>query len=102
VDGRWGIAFTTMSNKLYVHGGKTDPSNQYSYTSAPNTNDLLALDLSSSFSLDRTPWVLLSGADVPDDLQGPALAFHTITAYSDDAALGKHPPRHAMHGRYYI
>lgn len=31
-------------------------------------------------------------------MQGPAIAFHTITAYSDDAVLGKHPPRHAVHG----
>lgn len=73
-----------------MHGGKTDPSNQYSYTSAPPTNDLLALDLSSSFSLDETPWVLLSGVEIPNGPQGPAIAFHTITAYSEDAILGEH------------
>lgn len=95
--GRWGIAFTTVANKLYVHGGKTDPSNQYSYTTAPPINDLVVLDLSSSFSLNSPPWVLLSGAEMPDRPQGPAVAFHTITAYAGDAILGEHPPCRAVH-----
>lgn len=77
-----------MSNTLYIHGGKTDPSNAYSYTSAPTTNDLLALDLSIPFALDAPPWRLLSGVEIPDGSQGPALAWHTLTAYSEDAILG--------------
>lgn len=91
----WGAAFTVVSSTLFIHGGKTDPSNQYSYNSAPTTNDLLTLDLSTSWALNAPPWLLLSGVDIPDGPQGPALSWHTITAYSEDAILGTHPFQHA-------
>lgn len=94
LNNRWGAAFTIVSNTLYIHGGKTDPSNAYSYTSAPTTNDLFALDLSTSFALDAPPWRLLSGVDLPNSPQGPALAWHTLTAYSEDAILGEFSLQH--------
>jgi hypothetical protein len=72
----WGQAATVIGNILLIHGGKTDPDNSYSYTSAPNTAQLLSLDLSASFSVDSPPW---TDVHAPN---GPALAFHTITSYS--------------------
>ncbi len=71
-----------MNNVLYVHGGKTDEYNSYSYTSAPTNNDLLYLDLSISFSSDSTPWQLVSSTD-----EGPALAWHTLSGLNSSYAL---------------
>ncbi|KAF8318391.1 hypothetical protein DL93DRAFT_2027727, partial [Clavulina sp. PMI_390] len=83
----WGAAYTVIASTLYVLGGKTDPYNEYSYTSAPTTNDLIALDLSTAWALDAPPWRLLSGADLPGGPQGPAVAWHTFTAYSESDML---------------
>lgn len=66
---------------VVVHGGKTDPNHEYSYSSAPNTPQLMSLDLASSFNLDSPPWQTLSATS------SPALAFHTITAYSQTEFL---------------
>lgn len=66
---------------MYIHGGKIDQSNAYSYTSAPNTNELLALNFERSFDLGSTPWTTLNATG------GPLVAFHTITAYSTSQAL---------------
>ncbi|KAF9052444.1 galactose oxidase [Hymenopellis radicata] len=79
---RWGQAVAVMDNVLYVHGGKTDEYNSYSYTSAPTNNDLLYLDLSSSFSSDSTPWQVVSRAD-----EGPDLAWHTLSGLNSSYAL---------------
>ncbi|KAF8920360.1 hypothetical protein CPB85DRAFT_1248525 [Mucidula mucida] len=79
---RWGQAVAVMNNVLYVHGGKTDEYNSYSYTSAPTNNDLLYLDLSISFSSDSTPWQLVSSTD-----EGPALAWHTLSGLNSSYAL---------------
>jgi hypothetical protein len=74
-------------NVLYVHGGRVNPSNQGSYNSAPVTNDLLALDLSSSFKTAQPPWIYISGSAQPSSSQGPGVAFHTISAFSSSSAL---------------
>jgi hypothetical protein len=66
---------------LYIHGGKIDQSNAYSYNSAPNTDELLALNFEKSFNLVSTPWTRLNATG------GPSVAFHTITAYSTSQAL---------------
>jgi Galactose oxidase, central domain len=66
---------------LYIHGGKIDQNNAYSYNSAPNTDELLALNFEKSFDLSSTPWTTLNATG------GPSLAFHTITAYSTSQAL---------------
>lgn len=76
-----------------MHGGKIDKDNSYSYTSAPNTNQLLLLDLSTSFDLASPPWVVV---DAPN---GPALAFHSLTAYSEHELVyfgGDPGPEHAL------
>jgi len=66
---------------LYIHGGKIDQNNAYSYNSAPNTDELLALNFGKSFDLGSTPWSILNATG------GPSVAFHTITAYSTSQAL---------------
>ena len=66
---------------MYIHGGKIDQNNAYSYNSAPNTNELLALNFGRSFDLSSTPWITLNATG------GPLVAFHTITAYSTSQAL---------------
>ncbi|KAG8921427.1 ribosomal protein P0 (A0) (L10E) [Tulasnella sp. 417] len=84
---RWGQASTVAGTTLLVQGGKVDPSNSYSYTAAPNTNDLFALDLSQPFDCTDPPWAYLSGSQDPASSQGPAIAFHTLSAYSQKRAL---------------
>ena len=66
---------------MYIHGGKIDQNNAYSYNSAPNTDELLALNFEKSFALGSTPWTTLNATG------GPLVAFHTITAYSTSQAL---------------
>jgi hypothetical protein len=84
---RWGQANTVISNTLYVHGGKIDPTNTFGYSTAPNSNDLISLDLSASFPLSTPPWQFLSGSENTTTSQGPALSFHTITAYNSTSIL---------------
>ncbi|KAG8944413.1 hypothetical protein FRC04_001993 [Tulasnella sp. 424] len=84
---RWGQASTVVGTTLLVQGGKVDPDNSYSYTAAPNTNDLFALDLSHPFNCSDPPWAYLSGSQNPATSQGPAIAFHTLSAYSAKRAL---------------
>ncbi|KAG8964837.1 hypothetical protein FRC03_001306 [Tulasnella sp. 419] len=86
-EARWGQASALLGNTLYVHGGKVDPFNSYSYTSAPNTNEVLSLDLSSAFDISNPPWNFVAGAADPSTCQGPAVAFHSLTAYDDSHLL---------------
>lgn len=57
---------------MLIHGGKSDPSNGFSYTSAPNSADTILLSLTTS---PLTPILL----DTPD---APAYAWHTLTPFS--------------------
>ncbi|KAG8885517.1 hypothetical protein FRB97_000842 [Tulasnella sp. 331] len=84
---RWGQATALFDNTLYIQGGKVDPSNSYSYSSAPNTNDLYSLDLSTAFPISTPPWTYLSGSSNPSSSQGPSVAFHTLTPYSNNQFL---------------
>ncbi|CAE6450433.1 unnamed protein product [Rhizoctonia solani] len=86
-EARWGQATTIIGSTLYVHGGKTDPYNMYSYSSAPSTNDLLSLDLSSSFAISDPPWTYVSGSSTSSASQGPSVAFHSLTAFDETAML---------------
>ncbi|KAL1683351.1 hypothetical protein EV122DRAFT_201789, partial [Schizophyllum commune] len=83
---RWGQAAMVVNDALFVHGGKSDEYNQYSYSSAPTNSDLLYLDLSSSFDVNDPPWQLLS-------TDGPQVAWHTLSAlnYSTGFAFGGQP-----------
>ncbi|KAF5342176.1 hypothetical protein D9611_001426 [Ephemerocybe angulata] len=84
---RWGQAFALVNDILYVYGGKTDEFNQFSYTSAPNTNDILYLDLSTTFTASFTPWSIVNGEHNATSLQGPALAWHTASTYNTSQIL---------------
>ncbi|PPQ92235.1 hypothetical protein CVT25_008917 [Psilocybe cyanescens] len=77
---RWGQATVVINDALFIFGGKTDEFNSFSYTSAPNTNDLLYLSLSSPFNASIPPWNLVSSSTNTSTSQGPALAWSTLSA----------------------
>ena len=72
-----------VNDALYVHGGKVDQSNQFSYASAPNTNEVLFLSLSSGFSAQSPPWTLVSSSTN----SSTSLAWHAISAFNTTHAL---------------
>jgi hypothetical protein len=74
-----------LENVLYVHGGLTDQYDQYSYTSAPPTSELLFLDLSVSFSATSPPWQLLSNTTTTSS--SPALGWHSLSAFNTSSLL---------------
>ena len=75
---RWGQAAALLNDSLFIYGGKTDQFNAYSYTSAPNNNDLLYLSLTNSFSTSSPPWTLVNSSN----LLGPSLAWHTLSPFN--------------------
>ncbi len=83
----WGQAVVLINDILYVHGGKTDQFNSQSYTSAPNTNDILYLSLSSPFPAAQPPWELVSSSTNLSTSQGPAVAWHTLSAFNNSGVL---------------
>lgn len=76
-----------MNDKLFVHGGKTDQFNSFSYTSAPTNNDLLFLDLSSGFDPSSPPWQYVAGAEEASTSQGPQLAWHSLSTFNESQLL---------------
>ncbi|TFK33222.1 hypothetical protein BDQ12DRAFT_637787 [Crucibulum laeve] len=84
---RWGQASVVINDYVFVQGGKTDQFNQYSYTAAPNTNDLLLLSLSQPFDANFPPWELVSTSANSTTSQGPAVAWHTLSAYNTSQIL---------------
>ncbi|KAK2463422.1 hypothetical protein APHAL10511_004508 [Amanita phalloides] len=82
-NGRWGQRTTVARSGLFVYGGKSDQYNEFSYTSAPNINDLLFLPLNSSFGSNSPPWQILNGS-LPQS--GP-VAWHTISSINDSSLL---------------
>ena len=70
-----------------MSGGKTDQFGSYSYTSAPTTNDLFTLDLSSSFDPNSPPWNYISGSQDTSTPQGQQLAWHTLSAFNTSHLL---------------
>ena len=64
----------------------TDEFDSYSYTSAPPTNDILYLPLSSPFDTSSVPWRLINGSTNTSTSQGPAVAWHTIS-YSNSTTI---------------
>ncbi|BEJ13739.1 hypothetical protein CspHIS471_0309130 [Cutaneotrichosporon sp. HIS471] len=69
---RWGAAVAVLSHPptVIIQGGKTDPSGQYSYSSAPNSGDTLVLPLTTSFPASNPPYSLFSN--------GPFYAWHCL------------------------
>ncbi|CAA7266976.1 unnamed protein product [Cyclocybe aegerita] len=84
---RWGQATVLVYDALFIYGGKTDEFNSYSYTQAPNTNDILYLSLSSPFTGESPRWELVSGSSNTSTSQGPALAWHTLSAFNNTDVL---------------
>ncbi|KAK0204814.1 hypothetical protein DFS33DRAFT_1382705 [Desarmillaria ectypa] len=84
---RWGQAVAVLNDCLFVHGGKTDKYNSYSYTQAPTNNDLLYLSLSSSFNLTSPPWELISSSSDTSTSQAPAVAWHTLSGLNSSSIL---------------
>lgn len=70
-----------------MYGGKTDQYNAYSYNSAPTSNDLLYLPLSTTFDASSAPWQLISGSSNLSTAQGPTLAWHTLSPINSSALL---------------
>ena len=79
---RWGQAAALVEQTLYIHGGRTDPYNQYSYSAAPPNNDLLALSLDSSFNTSSPPFDYVGGCSNCSSSSGPAVAWHTLTPFN--------------------
>jgi hypothetical protein len=84
---RWGQASALVNDVLFVYGGKTDQYNQYSYTSAPNNNDLLKLSLSTSFDLATPPWQYVAGSSNSSTSQGPPISWSSLSAYDTSHLL---------------
>jgi len=80
---RWGQATVMIDDALFIHGGKTDQFNQFSYTSAQTINDIIYLPLSSPFDASSPPWKLVNSSASPT----PAVAWHTLAAFSSSDAL---------------
>lgn len=72
---------------LFIQGGKTDEWNQFGYTTAPTNNDLLFLSLSSAFDPSSPPWDYVGGSANACTTQGPAVAWHTISAFTSSGVL---------------
>ncbi|KAL9935021.1 hypothetical protein V8E36_006097 [Tilletia maclaganii] len=74
---RWGAASTQLDGLLILHGGKATANAGYTYTSAPDSSDLLLLNLTQPFSLADPPW---------QNFSTPATAsFHTLAPHSASA-----------------
>ncbi|KAI0342704.1 hypothetical protein BDW22DRAFT_136997 [Trametopsis cervina] len=84
---RWGQAVSVVQDVLYIHGGRTDPYNSYSYSSAPISNDLLALPLNASFNPATPDFQYLSGCSSCSSSQGPAVSWHTLTPFNTTGLL---------------
>ncbi|KAI0925533.1 hypothetical protein AcV5_008246 [Taiwanofungus camphoratus] len=84
---RWGQATALVEDVLFVQGGRTDEYNSYSYTSAPTNNDLLSISLTSSFNLSSPPWDYVGGCSNCSSSQGPAVSWHTMSAFNSSTLL---------------
>ncbi|KAI0322126.1 hypothetical protein OF83DRAFT_16372 [Amylostereum chailletii] len=88
VSSRWAQAVAVVEDALFIYGGKSDDSNAFSYTQAPWTNDILFLSLSDPFDPSSPSWSIVGGSDnASAQAQGPALAWHTLSAYSSSSLL---------------
>ncbi|KAI7949321.1 hypothetical protein MJO28_008142 [Puccinia striiformis f. sp. tritici] len=83
---RWGQASLLLSdNSLLVYGGKAPGGGGYTYSSSPNTDDLISLSLNSSFSTSSPPWQYLSGSKLsPGTAQ--AVSYATLGALVEPTA----------------
>ncbi|WWC70700.1 uncharacterized protein I206_104651 [Kwoniella pini CBS 10737] len=80
VTPRWGHASVYIPSPptLIIQGGKTDSSSSYTYTSSPNTGEMLILPLSSGFTTSSAPFLSL------DPSSAPTSSWHTLSAFTPD------------------
>lgn len=87
---RWGQASALFGSLFVVQGGKTSGGGTggggYTYTSGPNSADLLVLDLSQPWSSTSAPWQAIQAASASNtttnSTTAPAVSFHSITPTS--------------------
>ncbi|KAI0822521.1 hypothetical protein BC628DRAFT_1326966 [Trametes gibbosa] len=84
---RWGQATALVDDALFVQGGRTDQFNAYGYSSAPVNNDILLLPLNATFNLSSPPWQYIAGCSNCTSSQGPAVAWHTLSAFNTTNVL---------------
>lgn len=89
---RWGQTSALVSSHFIIHGGKTQGGpfgGGYTYTSGPNSAELIALNLSQPFSAgvnSTPPWYLISAEGSNNDstvdgerVEAPYSSFGTIS-----------------------
>ncbi|KAJ7476033.1 hypothetical protein FB451DRAFT_1173953 [Mycena latifolia] len=84
---RWGQATSLVFSSLFIQGGKQDPFNEFGYNTAEAYGDLLLLPLSAAFSVDDPPWALVSDPTNTTNSPGPAVAWHTLSAFNSSMLL---------------
>ncbi|KAH9816243.1 hypothetical protein DFH28DRAFT_1125709 [Melampsora americana] len=86
---RWAQASLLLpDNSLLVYGGKVSGNGGYTYSSAPDTNDLLYLTLDSSFPANSPPWQYLSGSQIPNNPStSPPTSYATLAPLLDPTTI---------------
>ncbi|KAI0091033.1 hypothetical protein BDY19DRAFT_933279 [Irpex rosettiformis] len=84
---RWGQAVALVADVLYIQGGRTDPYNSQSYSSAPISNDLLSLSLNTSFNPTAPNLKYVGGCSIGLTPQCPAVSWHTLVPFNLSALL---------------
>lgn len=86
---RWAQASLLLpDNSLLVYGGKVSGNGGYTYSSAPDTNDLLYLALDSSFSANSPRWQYLSGSQIPNNSStSPSTSYASLAPLLDQTTI---------------
>ncbi|PWN34893.1 uncharacterized protein FA14DRAFT_160306 [Meira miltonrushii] len=89
---RWGAASTLSDSLFIIHGGKTNGDGitpgggGYTYSSGPNTNQTISIDLSQSFQTSSPPWQSIDRTLASQD-SSPSTAFHSLTPLNNGNLL---------------
>ncbi|CAI2177173.1 7104_t:CDS:2 [Funneliformis geosporum] len=70
-EARWGHAAVLLDNILYISGGKLGEDKNNFNDTKQNSNQLITLDMTKSFSVSDPTWTILS--------VGPSVAEHTLS-----------------------
>ncbi|KAF7328047.1 Adagio protein 1-like [Mycena kentingensis (nom. inval.)] len=83
---RWGQATSLLTSSLFISAGKQDTTGS-SYTGANAQSDLLLLPLGVSFNINNPPWSIVSDPTNVTNSHGPAVAWHTLSAFNSSQLL---------------
>lgn len=89
---RWGAASTLTNSHFIIHGGKTNGDGitpgggGYTYSSGPNTNETISIDLSQSFQTNAAPWQSIDRTLASQD-SSPSTSFHSLTPLNNGNLL---------------